>query len=128
MKGAETLLHPGRSAPRADVVLTRALLRAAEGLGLSQRDLAAVLGVSPATLSRLPRRPIDPQSKEGELAVLFVRLYRSLDALLGGQTAKAQAWLHATNHHLGGVPADLIRTIPGLVHVIEYLDAMRGKV
>jgi transcriptional regulator with XRE-family HTH domain len=118
----------GATAPRADVVLTRALLRAAERLGLSQRDLAAVLGVSPATLSRLPRRPLDPQSKEGELAVLFVRLYRSLDALLGGNAAKARAWLFAPNHHLGGVPAEMIRTIVGLTHVIEYLDAMRGKV
>ena len=110
-------------------MLTKAVLRAADRLGLSQRDLAGVLGVSPATLSRLPRRPLDPESKEGELAVLFVRMYRSLDALLGrGDTAKAQAWLHASNHHLGGVPAELIHSITGLVHVIEYLDAMRGKV
>jgi transcriptional regulator with XRE-family HTH domain len=123
------LLQPGRStAPRADLVLTRALLRAAERLGLSQRDLAAVLGVSPSTLSRLPRRPLDPRSKEGELAILFVRLYRSLDALLGGDTDQARRWLHAPNHHLGGTPAELVRTVTGLVHVIEYLDAMRGKV
>ena len=122
------MLHPGAAAPRADVVLTRALLRAGDRLGLSQRDLADVLGVSPATLSRLPRRPLDPESKEGELAILFVRLYRSLDALLGGDAGKSRAWLFAPNHHLGGIPAELIRTVTGLVHVIEYLDAMRGKV
>ena len=128
MKGGP-LLQPGRSAaPRADLVLTRALLRAAERLGLSQRDLSAVLGVSPSTLSRLPRRPLDPARKEGELAVLFVRLFRSLDALLGGDTDQARRWLHAANHHLGGTPAELVRTVTGLVHVIEYLDAMRGKV
>lgn len=114
--------------PRADLVLTRALLRAAERLGLTQRDLAAVIGVSPSTLSRLPRRPLDPRSKEGELAILFVRLYRSLDALLGGDTHQARRWLHAPNHHLGGTPAELVRTVAGLFHVIEYLDAMRGKV
>ena len=109
-------------------MLTRALLRAAERLGLSQRDLSAVLGVSPSTLSRLPRRPVDPRSKEGELAILFVRLYRSLDALLDGDTEKARRWLHAENHHLGGTPAELVRTVEGLVHVIEYLDALRGKI
>jgi transcriptional regulator with XRE-family HTH domain len=109
-------------------VLTRALLRAAESLGLSQRDLAAVLGVSPSTLSRLPRRPLDPRSKKGELAILFVRLYRSLDALLGGNPDQARRWLHAPNHHLGGTPAELVRTVTGLAHVIQYLDAMRGKV
>jgi transcriptional regulator with XRE-family HTH domain len=110
------------------VVLTRAVLRAAERLGLNQRELAAVLGLSPSTLSRLPRRPLDPATKEGELAILFVRLYRSLDALLGGDAEKARRWLHADNRHLGAVPADLVRTITGLVHVIEYLDALRGKV
>jgi transcriptional regulator with XRE-family HTH domain len=123
------VLQPGRSAaPRADLVLTRAVLRAAERLGLSQRELAAVVGVSPSTLSRLPRRPLDPRRKEGELAILFVRLYRSLDALLGGDTEKARRWLHSDNHHLGGTPAELVRSVTGLVHVIQYLDAMRGKI
>ena len=37
-------------------------------------------------------------------------------------------WLHAPNHHLGGIPAERIRTVTGLVDAIEYLDAMRGKV
>jgi transcriptional regulator with XRE-family HTH domain len=128
LKGGRLLQPGGAAAPRADVVLTRAVLRAAERLGLSQKDLSGVLGVSPSTLSRLPRRPLDPRSKEGELAVLFVRLYRSLDALLDGDAVKARRWLHAPNHHLGGTPAELVRTVAGLVHVIEYLDAMRGKV
>jgi antitoxin Xre/MbcA/ParS-like protein len=95
---------------------------------LSHQDLAVVLGVSPSTVSRLDERPLDPARKEGELAVLFVRLFRSLDALLGGRTDRARQWLQAPNHHLGGVPAERIRTVTGLVDAIEYLDAMRGKV
>lgn len=95
---------------------------------MTRRDLAVVLGVSPATVSRLDDRPLDPARKEGELAVLFVRLFRSLDALLGGSTEKARRWMHAPNSHLGGVPADRIQTVTGLVDAIEYLDAMRGKV
>jgi uncharacterized protein (DUF2384 family) len=115
-------------APRRSVVLTRAALRAADLLGLPRKDLAVILGVSPSTVSRLDERPLDPARKEGELAVLFVRLFRSLDALLGGQTEKARQWLHAPNRHLGGIPAERIRTVTGLVDAIEYLDAMRGKV
>ena len=30
--------------------------------------------------------------------------------------------------HVGGVPAELVRTVPGLVRVVEYLDAIRGRV
>ena len=60
-------------------------------------------------------------------ALLFVRLFRSLDALVGGSAEKARLWLHAQNHHLGAPPARLIATTQGLVHVADYLDAMRGR-
>ena len=122
-------LHPGPSAaPSAEVVLTRAVVRAADLLGFSHKELSSVLGLSPATVSRLGRRPLDPATKEGELGILFVRLYRSLDALVGGNAEACRRWFHAHNHHLEGTPADLVQSVTGLVHVIEYLDAMRGKV
>ena len=109
-------------------MIAKALLRASAALGLSQRDLARVVGVSEATVSRLPRgMALDPNAKEAELALLFLRVYRSLDALVGGQDDKARAWLHANNAHVAGVPAERIKTVEGLVHVAQYLDAMRGK-
>ena len=113
--------------PDAAAVLTKALLRAADRLALRQRDLAAILGSSEASVSRLNQeRRLDPASKEGELALLFLRAYRSLDALVGGDTAASREWLHADNTHVGGIPAERIRTVEGLVDVVRYLDAMRG--
>jgi transcriptional regulator with XRE-family HTH domain len=120
-----------RSVSEPDRVLTKAVLRAGERFGLSQRELAGILGVSPATLSRLARRdrgrPLVAGSKEGELAVQLLRVFRSLDALLGGDDEANRRWLRADNHHLAAVPADLLQSVTGLVHVAEYLDAMRGK-
>lgn len=114
-------------APQPATVLTRATLRAAQHLGLSQKHLAQVIGVSPASLSRLGKtRWIDPEGKEAELALLFLRLYRSLDSIVGGDAEAARAWLHGPNDHLGGVPSELIGQVTGLVRVVEYLDAMRG--
>lgn len=114
--------------PDAAAVLTKATISAAERLALRNRQLSAVIGSSEASVSRLRSgRGLDPATKEGELALLFLRLYRSLDALVGGDDAKARAWLHAANDHLGGVPADRIRTVEGLVDVVQYLDAMRGR-
>ena len=114
--------------PDPAAVLTRAVLAAARRLGLRNRQLADVLGASEASVSRLRgRRVIEPASKEGELALLFLRLYRSLDALVGGDDAKAEAWLRAENLHLNGIPAERIRTVEGLVDVVQYLDAMRGR-
>lgn len=119
--------HIGQS-PDPALVVAKATMSAAERLGLRHRHLAAVIGSSEASVSRLGGgRGLQPASKEGELALLFLRLYRSLDALVGGDDGKARAWLHADNTHLGGVPAERIRTVEGLVDVVQYLDAMRGR-
>jgi uncharacterized protein (DUF2384 family) len=122
-----TALSP--QASRRDVVLTTATLRAGGLLGLKDADIARILGVSPATLSRLRNheRAISPASKEGELALLLVRIYRSLDGILGEDREAMRAWFHDNNRHLRGIPAELVRTAPGLVRVVEYLDAMRAK-
>jgi hypothetical protein len=115
-------------APEPAPVLAKAVLSAAERLGLRNRHLAIVLGSSEASISRLQHgRGLDPDSKEGELALLFLRVYRSLDALVGGDDHKARQWLHARNDHLNGVPAERFRTVEGLVDVVLYLDAMRGR-
>jgi hypothetical protein len=118
----------GAAASEPAAVLGKALLSAAGRLGLRPRQMATILGVSEASLSRVAHgRGIDPGSKEGELALLFLRLYRSLDALVGGDDERARAWLHAMNDHLGAVPAGRIVTVEGLVDVVQYLDAMRGR-
>ncbi|HVS66488.1 MAG TPA: antitoxin Xre/MbcA/ParS toxin-binding domain-containing protein [Thermoanaerobaculia bacterium] len=116
------------SLPSAPAVLSKALERAAELLGFTDREIAGVLGVSPSSVSRLfhGTRTIDPQSKEGELALLLLRVFRSLDGLLGGDGEQSRRWLRAHNHHLAGVPADLLQTAHGLVRVADYLDALRG--
>jgi len=117
-----------RPAASPEGVLARAVVRAGEVLDLPQRRLARVLGVSEATVSRVAAgRGIDPAGKSGELAILFVRLFRSLDTLCGGDAGKARTWLHAENRHLGGVPAERIESVAGLVEVVAYLDAFRGK-
>ena len=110
------------------MVLQKAALNAARRLDLRNKELAAIIGTSEAFVSRLKSgRPLDPSRTEGQLALLFLRLYRSLDALVGGDDAKARAWLHEQNEHVRGIPAERIRTVEGLVDVVQYLDAMRGR-
>ena len=112
-------------------VVSKALLRAAEALGLSSADLAGIIGTSESTLSRLRHRkrgPIPLGTKEGELALLFLRVFRSLDAMVGGNESHAKAWLRAENHHVGGVPLRRMKKIEGLVDVAEYLDEMGGTI
>jgi len=116
--------------PEEASVLTTAVTRAAALLGLTQRQVAATLGLSGPTASRLfaGRYRLSPtRSKEWELAVLFVRLFRSLDALWGHE-GTARAWLEGYNAALGAAPVDLIRSAAGLVRVVDYLDHARGRV
>ena len=119
-----------RTAPDAAAVLSRATVRAARFLALPQAELADVIGVSAATLSRLAngQRQLEPGSKPWQLAALFVRLFRALDAIVGSDDAAAQAWLRSENSALGGVPLDLIRDPAGLVRTVDYLDAARARI
>jgi plasmid maintenance system antidote protein VapI len=114
--------------PQPAAVLTEAVLRTSKLLALSNSELARILGVSDSSVSRLLAhgRQIDPASKEGELALLLVRLYRSLDALVGGDKDQRLAWLRSDNRALNGRPADLIGSAAGLVNTVAYLDSARA--
>ncbi|MEC5385163.1 antitoxin Xre-like helix-turn-helix domain-containing protein [Uliginosibacterium sp. H3] len=110
-------------------VLSKAVVRTAEQLGLSQARLAKVLGVSAATASRLVagRYRLQTDSKEWEFAVLLVRLFRSLDSIVGTQEA-ARTWLNGENLALAGKPVELMQATEGLVRVVQYLDASRARI
>lgn len=109
-------------------VLAKATIRASDLLGMSGAALARVIGVSEPTVSRLSKgaRGLDPNSKEGQLALLLVRVYRSLDALVGTDGQKRLAWMRSPNKALGGKPVELIERPDGLVATLNYLDGMRA--
>ena len=117
-----------RPAPSEGGIVTRAAIRAAGLLGMANKTLARVVGVSEATVSRMGggSYTFTPGDKPFELALLFIRLYRALDALVDGDAAAAQAWLRSPNAVLGSAPIVLIQTVPGLVHTLAYLDARRA--
>ena len=111
-----------------DTVLGKATVRAAEGLGLSGKALAEVIGLSEPTVSRIKKAEtgIDPEGKPGELALLLVRTFRSLDALVGGDEDKRKLWMSTSNRELNGVPLELVKKVDGLLRVLAYLDVMRA--
>lgn len=117
------------AAPEAAAVLAKAVSRAAAQLGIPNVALGRILGLSQATVTRLHQGSyrLEPDSKPGELALLLVRLFRSLDSITGSQEA-ARAWLDGDNAGLNGRPRELILSPRGLVHVTDYLDAHRARV
>ncbi|MCQ8897035.1 MbcA/ParS/Xre antitoxin family protein [Limnobacter humi] len=121
--------HTAHPQPDPAVVLSKAVARAAEKLGISRTILASVLGLSNPTVSRLysGSYQLDQRRKEWEFALLFVRIFRSLDSMVGNEHT-ARQWLTSENRGLDGRPIDLIRQTEGLVRVAHYLDASRGLV
>lgn len=124
------LLHPQTVHPEAGSVVTKAVIRATDQLGVTARILSVILGVSEATVSRMKSGQVqlDPSTKPFELAVLFVRMFRSLDAIVGGDMMVARRWLANPNRAIDGRPIEKLQSISGLTDVIAYLDARRAIV
>ncbi len=122
---------PKQTAKKSDAgaVLSKAVARAAERLEISKTLLAKVLGVSPPTITRLYSGDyqLAPERKEWDFALLFVRVFRSLDSIVGDEVT-ARKWLASENLGLNGRPIELIRSTEGLVRVVQYLDASRSRV
>jgi hypothetical protein len=129
MQTAERLqVVQGSDSQREGAVLSKAAARAADCLELPNATLARILGLSPASISRLRNGTfmVSPGTKPFELAQLFVRLFRSLDAITGGDDVASRSWLRAHNLVLNGQPIDLVQTVTGLTGVLSYVDSRRA--
>jgi transcriptional regulator with XRE-family HTH domain len=119
-----------QAAPNEAGIVTRATVRTADRLDIKNTALARILGLSEATISRMRKGKFElPKTQKAfELAVLFIRLYRSLDGIVGGDDRVASDWLKNENTVLGATPLELMQSVSGLSNVIAYLDSRRAIV
>jgi len=110
------------------IVLMTAFNNACEVLNVSRDDKSKILGLNKSTLSRKSNMGFSPKSKTGELQLHFIRIYRSLYAIAGGDSDFMSHWFTTENKALNGVPVLMCQTIQGLFSVNQYLDAMRGEI
>lgn len=109
-------------------VLGKAVLRAAEHLHLSQSQLAIVLSMDVVAITQLQNQPeIDPNSKQGKLALMLIRLYQALYTLTGGDRAWMQHFLTSENRMTRGIPVHQIETMDGLISTLNFVESMRAK-
>ena len=129
MKGLE-MASRAKGKPDRTAALTSAVARIAEFWGLSNAKLAIILGVSSATASRLRsgQSQLDPASKSFEAGQFLLRLFRSLDALLGSDDDASRRWLATENLDLKAKPIERIVTMRGLIEVCDYVDFYRARV
>lgn len=124
----EQHLDAARSVGSDSVLIAKAVVRAADFLGLTQSELANAVGISEASASRMASGRYAPTGKAFELCLYLIRVYRSLDAIVGGDRKTMRAWMASGNDALRGVPKQLVLTGAGLVNVMNYLDASRAPV
>jgi hypothetical protein len=120
---------PEEAASRSATV-SKATIRAARLLGLTNSALATILGLSEPTISRLSSASyrLEPGSKPYELALLLIRLFRSLDAMVGGEPQAMRSWMRSQNRALEGIPSERIRSVTGLVEAVAYVDSARARI
>lgn len=117
--------------PQSDgQIVTQAFCEAGDWLGLKREDLAHIIGASVASIARYKAKQAEiNDAKRIELALMLVRIYRSLFAIVGGDKEKMQHWMHTHNHHLNEqTPLSLLKSIQGMYTTVRYLDAMRGRI
>jgi plasmid maintenance system antidote protein VapI len=121
--------NANKSHHQEEQVLTKALCNLVKFYSLTGKDLSKIIGISESSASRLGqgKKLISPDTKEGEMALLLLRIYRSLNAMVGNNHEKAKLWLNSQNKYFRNKPIKEMETIPGLIGVLNYLDAMRGK-
>ena len=110
-------------------LVTDAFVGAGKELGMTLGQLARIVGVSESTMKNYSRGSAAISSgKNQELALGFIRVYRALYAILGGNREQMQHWMESPNRHLRNHPlAILVESYQGLAEVNIYLDAMRGR-
>lgn len=116
-------------APTKEAVVSKAVLRAASALGVNNAELARILGVSAATITRLKKgeRALEAGSKAYELALLLIRIYRGLDSITGDDES-TRSWLRGANLDLHARPIDLIASVSGLTRAVAYVDGFRARI
>ena len=119
-------LSQGAAAPDPGRVVAKALFAAGRELGISQRELAGIVGVSEASVSRMRGGGYELSGKPLDLALYLIRVFRSLDAIAGGEVPVIRGWIKTQNTDLHGVPKELMTSPAGLVEVMNYLDAARA--
>lgn len=111
-------------------VVGKAVVRAADALGLTKAELSRTLGLSDTEVSRLKdgNFALEPSSKAYELALLLIRLFQGVDEMVAGEEHSTRRWMASTNTALAGQqPRMSIQCITGLVATVEYVDSARSR-
>ena len=110
------------------MVLAEAVLKTANLLGLSNTQLAAVMGLDIMSMNQIEFSAVlEPTSAHGEAGILLIRYYQSLSALTGDDSEWIDYFMNAFNTATDGVPIQQIQTREGLEKVLMVVEALNNR-
>jgi uncharacterized protein (DUF2384 family) len=130
MVAASTLKRDMAAKERESRVLGEAVSRAASNWKLTDEQLGQIIGISRTSALRLRNGSFKLKrgEKPFELGQYFVRVFRSLDSIMGSDDVASISWLNSHNIDLDRRPIELMRSITGLFRVADYIDGFRARV
>jgi len=105
--------------------LTSEFFIATASIGLSNREIGEILGVSEATISRAKKREIyfsRTRHHQWLIAELLIQICKELQRIYN-HPRKEKHWFTTYNYLLRGLPIKLIHSIEGLIEVVRYLES-----
>ena len=109
------------------MVLAEAVLKTANLLGLSNTQLAAVMGLDLMSMNQIKFSAVlEPTSSQGKTGLLLIRLYQGLSALTGGDSEWIDYFMNAFNTATNGVPTQQIQNRKGLEKVLTVVEALNN--
>ena len=111
-------------------VLTYAVVNVADRLGLNDIQLAKILFAKEdfVTSIKNEKSVLKFGSVPYVQATLLVRIYKSLDAMTGGNQKIGQQWMKSQNSAFGDSPISHILKRQGINDVVKYLDTSTSRI
>jgi IS30 family transposase len=105
--------------------LTREFFEVTNFLGLSNREIGEILGVSEATISRAKKREryfAQNRHQQWRSAELMIRAARELQRIYD-HPRKEKHWFTTYNSDLCAMPITLLHSMEGLIEVVRHLES-----
>ena len=110
------------------MVLAEAVLKTANLLGLSNTQLATVMGLDLTSMNQIEFSAVlEPTSSQGKTGLLLIRLYQSLSTLTGDDSEWIDYFMNAFNTATDGVPIQQIQTREGLEKALTVTEALNNR-
>lgn len=108
----------------SEKILTKAVLTAAQKIGLTHDQLAMILDIN-LSITNIDCCKFSLPQKE--IALKLIRITVAVDNLSGGNISTIQYFMKSPNKITKGIPLDQIQNISELETVLQFVEGLQAK-